>query len=475
MNLVILPILIPVLTALVAILMGRPSVGRRWVVGVSAVLQLGVALFLLWENLQGRPYVLGVGYWTYPALLYTFAEGATQRENPLRMPLMQMLVVGINLSFATGDMFNLFVAFEVMLLASYALMTLETDNYSVKHAFPYLAVNLAGGTLFLCAAGLAYGLFGTLNFADIGVRAAGMTADPRLLALVLLLMVVFCTKAGLFPLFYWLPNSYPILPVPLAALFSAMLTKVGVYVLLRGFGSVMPDDLSAAHQLLVVLAGLTMVLAIIGAVARSFVRGILAFNLLSHIGFMALAVGLFTPESVGAAIYYIMHHILVMASLFLITGAMISLNRTDHLPRMGNLWKKAPWLGVLFLVQAMSLSGIPPLSGFWGKYLILEALLKAEAYWLVVAVLLASILTLLSMIKVWNGAFWTARPEAVVNLEGGHWRSLAWIAAGVTVFSLFMGLGAEWFLQVAFEADRQVMDKGAYADLVFGVLGKGGN
>jgi multicomponent Na+:H+ antiporter subunit D len=329
--------------------------------------------------------------------------------------------------------------------------------------------------LFLCAAGLAYGLFGTLNFADIGVRAQGMGGDPRLLALVILLMVVFCIKAGLFPLFYWLPNSYPILPIPLAALYSAMLTKVGVYVLLRGLGTVLPHDLGGAHELLVVLAGLTMVLAMAGAVARSFVRGILAFNLLSHIGFMALAVGLFTLESVAAAIYYMMHHILVMASLLLIAGAMMALNRTDHLPRMGNLWVKTPWLGILFLVQALSLSGLPPLSGFWGKYLILEAAVRGQAYWLIGAVVVASILTLLSMVKIWNAAFWTARPEAEVRVQGGRWVAMTWIAAGVTVISLGVGIGSEWFLRIALEAARQVMDQGAYAELVFRVLGKGGN
>jgi len=499
MNLIILPILLPVLTALGALLMGQPSRARRWMVGLSGVLQVGVALTLLFRNLEGQAFVMAVGNWSYrlgillvvdtlaavmitlatlvslAAILYTFIETRLKTENPLRVPLMQFLVLGINLSFCTGDLFNLFVAFEVMLLASYALMTLEADNWSVKQAYPYLAINLVGGILFLCAAGLAYELFGTLNFADISVRVKDMGEDPRLMALVLLLMLVFCTKAGLFPLFYWLPNSYPTLPIPVAALIAGMLTKVGIYVLLRALGTVMPHNLEGAYQLLMVLAGLTMVLAILGAVARNFIRGILAFNLLSHIGFMALALSLFTPRSVAAGIYYMMHHILVMASLFLITGAAIYLNRTDELSRMGQLWKRKPWLGVLFLIQALSLAGVPPLSGFWGKYLIIEAALKHQAYWLVAAVLVASVLTLYSMLRIWHAAFWSANPKAQFREPNKKWVPLAGIGGGLALISLAMGFGAEWFMQVAFFAADQLMDQSGYAELVMGAAGKGGN
>ena len=499
MNLVVLPIVIPLFTALTALFLGKPSAGRRWLFALSAVLQIAFASTLFWKNWHGEALVLGVGAWSYrvgivlvvdllaavmitlstlvslAAILYTFVECPVKAEHPLRLPLMQLLVLGINLSFSTGDLFNLFVAFEVMLIASYALLTLEADNWSIKQAFPYLAINLVGGTLFLCAAGLAYGLFGTLNFADISLRVASMEGDHRVMAVVLLLMVVFCTKAGLFPLFYWLPNSYTILPFPLAALFAGLLTKVGVYVLLRMFCTILPHDLPLAHDLLVWLAGATMVLAILGAVARDYIRGILAFNLLSHIGFMALAIGFFTPRSIAAAIFYIMHHIVVMASLFLITGVVTSLNRADFLPRMGHLWKQTPWVGALFMLQALSLAGVPPLSGFWGKYLIVEAGLGEHAYWMVAAVIVASILTLYSMIRIWNGAFWS-EPDAVkVHTENRVWVKFAWVAAGLLAVSLSLGLGAEWFMRISLQAAHQLLDKANYVDLVVQTLGKGGS
>jgi multicomponent Na+:H+ antiporter subunit D len=298
------------------------------------------------------------------SLLFGYAEMPVRLDHPMRTPLTQFLVTGINLTFCTGDLFNLFVAFEVMLIASYALLTLEADDWDVKHAFAYVAINLFGRALFICACGLAYSIFGTLDFAEIALRATPLAGELRAHLLALLFLAVFGIKAGLFPLYYWLPNSYPTLPIPTAALFAGMLTKVGVYVLRRIFGTVLPHSLTFVHTLLAWLAGLTMVLAVMGAISRPFIGGILSFHILSQIGFMALAIGLFTPLSLAACILYIIHHIVVKSSLFLIGGTALRLNGTDDLDHMGNLWRRTPWLGALFLLQALSLAGLPPLSGF---------------------------------------------------------------------------------------------------------------
>jgi multicomponent Na+:H+ antiporter subunit D len=330
-----------------------------------------------------------------------------------------------------------------------------------------------GSTLFICAAGLTYGLFGTLNFAEIALRAAPMSSDPRVMALGFLLLFVFGIKAGLFPLYYWLPNSYPTLPTPVASLYSGMLTKVGVYVLLRVFGTVLPHDLGLIHGFLAWLAGLTMVLAVIGAISRNFIRGILSYHILSQIGFMVLAIGFFTPLSFAASIFYIVHHIIVKASLFLIGGVAARLNQTDDLDRMGHLWKKTPWLGVFFLFQALSLAGLPPLSGFWGKYLIVLEGLKQGAHVLVGASILASILTLFSMLKIWNAAFWSAPPEVQARVQDGRWVKMTVVIAAMTVISLGIGLGAEGFLKIAVKAADQALAQTTYAETVLGHLGKG--
>jgi multicomponent Na+:H+ antiporter subunit D len=498
MNWAILPFLVPMLTGVLALFFPRGVAWRRgWFIG-SAVAQLGVAVKLVADNLDGTPVVLLAGGWAsavgialvadllaaimlvlstltaLAAVLFTVVETRRRVEHPLRLPLLQFMIAGINLAFLTGDLFNLFVAFEIMLIASYALLTLEANDWDVKQAYPYLAVNLVGSTLFICAAGLAYGLFGTLNFAGIIERSADLGDDPRVLLLALLLFVVFGTKAGLFPLYYWLPNSYPILPAALAGLYSGMLTKVGVYVLVRMFATVLPHDLTGVHQLIAWLAGLTMILAVLGAISRNFIRGILSFHILSQIGYMALALGLFTPWSIAACIFYIMHHIIVKASLFLIGGVAVVVNRSDDLDRMGHLWRATPWLGILFLCQALSLAGIPPLSGFWGKYLIIVEGLKQGAYVLVAASLLAGVLTLFSMLKIWLGAFWV-EPEGVpLRTDDPRWRPLAWIIGGLTIISLGIGLGAEAVMQLALQAANAALDQEGYVRHVLGAGGKGG-
>lgn len=496
MNLVILPLLLPLLTAVTLLFWGRPSPARRVLAAGSAATQLVIALGLLARTLAGTPLVLPVGNWsarlgivlvadplaavmvtlcTFTALaavLYGFAEYRPAIEHPLRLALLQFLVAGINLAFLTGDLFNLFVAFEVMLIASYALLTLEADDWDVKQAFPYLAVNLTGSTLFLCAAGFAYRLFGTLNFADLAARAAAQSDDPRVTALALLLLVVFGLKAGLFPLYYWLPNSYPILPAPLAALYSGMLTKVGVYVLLRAFGTVLPHDLTGVHTLLAWLAGATMIFGVVGALSRNFIRGILSYHILSQIGFMVLAIGLFTEFAFAACVFYIIHHIVVKSSLFLIGGTAALLNRTDNLDRMGNLWRHTPGLGALFLLQALSLAGLPPLSGFWGKYAILVEGLRLGEYVLVALAIVASLLTLVSMLKIWNAAFWFGAENREVCLWDWRWARMNRVTTGMVLVSLGIGLGAEGVFRVAQQAAAQARDQAGYIRAVHAVVAK---
>jgi multicomponent Na+:H+ antiporter subunit D len=497
MNWTIAPILLPLVTAIVALIWERPSICRRIFAALSALAQLILSLWLVEQTWLGRTFVLPVGDWSprvgivlvvdllsavmlslcsltaLASILYGFAESSVTVEHPLRFVLVQFLVLGIDLSFCTGDLFNLFVAFEVMLISSYALLALEADDWDIRQVYPYVAINLVGSTLFICGAGLAYGLFGTLNFAEISVRAREHVDDPWLQALALLFLVVFGIKAGLFPLCYWLPNSYPTLAFPLAGLFSGMLTKVGVYVLIRVFGTVLPHDLGFVHQLLATLAGLTMVLAVMSAISRNFMRGILSFHILSQIGFMLLAVGLFTPLSFAAAIFYITHHIIVKASLFLICGVAFVLQRTDDLDKMGNLWKHTPWLGVLFLLQALSLAGIPPLSGFWGKYVILVVGIERGEWVLVAAAVLASILTLFSMLKIWNGAFWKVSDSASIRIDDRRWVRMTWVVAGMTAISVAIGLGAEPVFLLATRAAELVLDQDGYAELVFRHLGKG--
>lgn len=500
MNSLVYPFLIPLLTALLcALFFGRVSKGRRVFVAVSAVLQFGIAMYLASQALSGPPMVLHLGSWapslgivlvvdglaaimlclstfiSLACILFGYAEMPVRLEQPLRLPLMQLLAAGINLSFLTGDLFNLFVAFEIMLVASYALLTLEANDNDIKEAFPYLAVNMFGSAIFLVAAAMAYAIFGSLNMAVISERAVELGDSFGVLIVGVLLMVVFGIKAGIFPLYYWLPNSYPILPLSLGAFYSGMLTKVGVYVLLRMLGTVLPHSLEVLHMGLAWLAGFTMVLAVLGALSRNFIRGILSFHIISQIGYMVLAIGFFTPLAITACIYYVIHHIIVKSTLFLIAGTALFYNHTDNLNRMGGLYKASPWLSVFFLLQAFSLAGVPPLSGFWGKYVIMLEGIDSKYYVLVGAAIVASILTMMSMLKIWLSAFWGPLPEGTqVYPAEPHIKVMTMIVAVMTMVSLYIGLGAETFLRFSQTASESLLDPAQYQHAVLSYVGKGG-
>lgn len=491
MNALMLPILLPAFTGVLALLF-RDARLRRALVLVSAVLQLAVAIGLVTLTYRNGPIALSLGGWPAPfgivivadvyastmvsvgalisvaSLAFGCFEMPSRWEHPLRLPLQQLLIVGLNQSFLTGDLFNLFVAFEVMLISSYALLTLEANDWDIKQAFPYLAINAVSSMLFLAAAGLAYGMFGTLNFAEMSVRASQMSDDPRILPLAVMLLAVFGVKAGIFPLYFWLPHAYPTLPAPLAALYAGMLTKVGVYVLLRIFGTVLPADLSTVHTAIAWLGGITMVLGVFGAVSRNFIRGILSFHILSQIGYMVLAVGLYSPYAFAALLFYNIHNNLVKSSLFLVGGTVTMLNGTDDLKRSANLWRTTPILGVAFLLLGLSLAGIPPLSGFWGKLMIVQEGMHQREYILVFLALFTSIFTLLSMMKIWNASFWTVDEQIPVRLHDRRWIPLTIVVCAMASVTLLLSVFAGPLMEVCHEAGRQISDRSLYIEAVLG-------
>ncbi len=500
-NLVVLPVLLPFVTAGILLLLGKASQTRRVIAFVSALLQLALAVYFVQFTLvapglgdpasrTGGYMSLVVGGWTARfgialvvdglsaimlvlsavivliTMIFAFITSRADREHPLRLPLVQFLATGIHLAFITGDLFNLFVAFEVMLLASYALLTAEADDHDITQAVPYVLLNLFGSTVFLIAAGYCYSLFGTLNFAAIAERWTAVAPSPEMTLLAVLLMIVFGIKSGLFPLYYWLPSTYPVLPSAVGALYAGMLTKVGVYAYLRLFGTIVPAGHTELYTILAYLAGGTMLFGVLGAVSRNGMRGILSFHIISQIGFMLLAIGIFTPLAITAAIFYIVHHIIVKSTLFLSAGIVSTINRTDTLAKMGGLWKRAPWVGIVFLLQALSLAGIPPLSGFWGKYLIIVEGFATEHYFLVGVSIVASVLTLYSMLKIWLAAFWNENPDAQMRLEDGRWKTMTMAAGVLVVCSLCIGFGAEFFFQIASAASSDLLNRAGYVQAV---------
>jgi multicomponent Na+:H+ antiporter subunit D len=293
----------------------------------------------------------------------------------------------------------------------------------------------------------------------------------------MLFLVAFGIKAAIFPLFFWLPASYHTPPVAVSALFAGLLTKVGVYALIRVFTLIFIQDIGYTHSILLVLAAFTMVTGVLGAVAQNEFRRILSFHIISQIGYMVMGLALFTPLALAGSVFYIAHHIIVKTNLFLISGLVERLHHSKLLKDMGGLYRARPLLAVLFLVPALSLAGIPPLSGFFAKLGLVQAGLESRQYGVVFVALGVSLLTLFSMMKIWNEAFWKPGPAGPdepgpSGIATGKASLAAWLApiallAGIT---LAIGFGAGGFFTLALQAGEQLLDPLSYAQAVLGGL-----
>jgi len=322
-----------------------------------------------------------------------------------------LLLGGINGAFLTGDLFNMFVWFEVMLIASFAMIVLGRRKHTLEGATKYVVINMVSSFFFLSGLGILYGKAGSLNLADIASRVAESNSDPLILTSGALLLIAFGIKAGVFPLYFWLPASYPHAGFTTAAVFGGLLTKVGVYALFRVFGGALGFASELTGPIFLVVGAATMIMGVLGAASQFHVRRILSFHIISQIGYLVLGLGLFTQGAFAAAIFYTAHHILVKSNLFFSAGLIARATGSERLERIGGLFKERPLLAFLFLIPALSLGGIPPLSGFFAKFLIIRETLREEA-WIYAGIALAvGVITLFSMTKIWAEAFWKDHPR----------------------------------------------------------------
>ena len=324
--------------------------------------------------------------------------------------LIHVLLMGVSGAFLTGDIFNLYVWFEVMLIASFVLMSLHRTRAQLHAAFTYVGLNLLASAFLLTAIGLLYGQAGTLNLADLA-RAWPERRTPALDAsIAMLFLTAFGIKAGLFPLFFWLPASYHTPPAAVGALLAGLLTKVGVYAMIRVFTLLFPDPSGAVYALVLVLSVTTMVVGLLGAIGQVDFRRVLSFNLVGHIGFTTVGLALWTPAALGGSILYVLHHMLVITSLFLVSGLFLRQRRTTNLAALGGLYRTQPVVAALAMIPLFSLAGVPPLSGFIAKLAVIRGVLAGDHYWVAGIALAVSLLTVLSMARLWEGAFWKPAP-----------------------------------------------------------------
>lgn len=338
--------------------------------------------------------------------LAAFASVDRERKAFHFFPMANLLLTGVCGAFLAGDIFNLYVWFELMLISSFVLLSLGNEPAQVRGALVYVSINLFSSALFLASVGILYGLTGTLNLADLALKLPH-TANQALTGSVsMLLLVAFGIKAAVVPFFFWLPPAYSAPPPAVSALFSGLLTEVGIYGLLRTFTLLFPLEEGWIQYLLIALAGITMLVGCLGALAQQQLPLLLTYVLISHVGIMLLGLALFTPLALAALLFYILHHSLAQANLFLLSGLAARLCGTSELRRMGGLSVNRRALAFLFVVPALALAAFPPLSGFFPTIGLLRAGFTTHHYGAMSALLLTDLVTLFLMARVWMHLFW---------------------------------------------------------------------
>jgi len=523
-HLIILFVILPMLTGIVTMFIHKQRKLQR-VIGVGALLvNVCLALWALSTVTNGATafYATGeanaqhilvsqMGNWPAPfgisvvvdplaaimlgiesivclaVFIYCICQFNEQHEGGYFHPLYHLLVFGVQWSFITGDVFNLFVAFEIMLMASYAMFVVGAGRSQMRQAYKYVLLNLVASMLFVTCCGLLYGQLGTLNMADIARITLTGQLPATAIPTIAMLLLVFGGKSAIFPLWYWLPDTYHTLPPAIGGLFAGLLTKVGAYVLIRVFIMMFGTSEAVSDVLvpvLIVSAIVTMFLGVLGAVSMHTVRSILSIHIISQVGYMIMGIALGMGAVVGlaqgqidgkiaavaGAIFFIIHNMVVKCCLFLCGGLMKQHAGSDDLDRIGGLLKRSPWLAALFMIAALSLAGLPPLSGFFGKWVLIREGWAGEHYTLTTFAIMTSLLTLLSMVKIWSYGFWSPdegrhadQPAFEADVRGGM------VAVSLlVVVALTMGLGANLYFNATQLAARSLVQPAPYINAVLG-------
>ena len=502
-GLLVACILTPMVTAALSFIVTNTAKVRGAISIGGSILLLALSTILLYQVVNGGPVSNQMGGWQAPmgitliadmlsAMLivvtaivalsvnvYAMGDISEDRIAGGFFTFLNMLIGGVVGAFLTGDLFNLYVWFEVMLISSFALLVLGGNKVQLDGAVKYVAINLISTVLLLTAIGLLYGLTGTLNMADLSIRVPEVENQALVAVVAVLFLVAFGIKAAVFPLYFWLPASYHTLPISVTAVFAALMTKVGIYALMRTFTLIFPGEHSVIDMTLLGLGLVTMVLGVFGAMTHNDIRRILAFHVIGSIGFMLLGLGLGSALAMGAAIFYMVHGILIKALLFMLAGVIGKLGASFELARLGGLYQERPGFAMLFLLAALSLIGIPPLSGFWAKLLIIEAGLHHNATVVIIFVVLVSLLTFIPLIRIWSEAFWKPKPfnteEAKADTSDSkaigppvmppNW--YAWTPVlGLSIIMLLIGFLPSKIIAMSDTAAQSLINPSAYLDTV---------
>ncbi len=491
---IFLPIISPLFFAVIMFFMWKKIKPQRILSVVSAIVSLVISLIIFSDVYENGIISAQAGGWPAPfgisfvadifsavmviitavvglaVAVYSLANVKPDDEKTGYYPLYQILLVGINGAFLTGDIFNLYVWFEVMLISSFVLLALGGKRKQLEGAVKYVLLNLVSSSLFLAGIGMLYGMAGTLNMADLALKLPALKDSGLTEIVPVLFLAAFGIKSALFPLFFWLPSSYHTPSHATSAIFAGLLTKVGVYSLIRVFTLIFPGN-DSINLILLIVAGLTMLSGVLGAASQMDFRKILSFHIISQIGYMIMGLALQSPLAIAGAIFYMIHHIIVKTNLFLVSGIVEEMNGTTKLKKLGGLYKSHLFTAALFLIPALSLAGIPPLSGFWAKFTIIKSGLDASEYIIVGVSLFVGLLTLFSMTKIWNEVFWKEKENNesdVAELTATKKITLYLPVIFLAIITITIGLNAGPFFDAAARASEELLNPAVYIEAVLG-------
>lgn len=501
MNIAIaITITIPLFTAIAMLASWGRTRLQAVIGGVSTLLYLTSTLWL-WDEVKNNGIqLLSVGNWpngfgimlvadnmssiyltlsAFMALMaYWYAISYIKSNASLSVffPVYFSLIFGLSGTFLAGDLFNLYVWFEVMLVSSFVLFTIGANRQQLEGSLKYVAINVLSSTFFLVGIGIIYGLTGHLNMAYIA-KTLPLVSNQQLPNIAATFFFIsFGIKAAIFPLFFWLPATYHTAPIGLTALVVALLTKVGIYALTRFFTIIYPLQGTTLQTIMLILAALTMVIGVLGAAAQVDFRKILSFHIVSQIGYMIMGLAIYTPLAITGSLLFVVHNVLVKTNLFFIAGSVYKVSGSYKLKELGGLVQQAPWLALLFAISAFSLTGIPPLSGFWGKLLLARGGFE-EGGTLVVGVtaisLMVSLLTLFSMTKIWNEVFWKPNPAGeqpkrdlknLIKTQPGMMLSIL----AISILILAISFAPEKLISWCSDSVSLILERNGYINSVIG-------